>query len=122
MQGLDRHGLVLFAGSFSKVLFPSIRLGYLVLPSDLVERVATMKSVANRFVPLLEQAVLSDFISEGHFGRHVRRMRQVCAERLAVLLESTRQSLAGLFDPRVQDWVAEGGQAPFQERSSVASI
>jgi GntR family transcriptional regulator/MocR family aminotransferase len=98
MQGLDRHGLVLFAGSFSKVLFPSIRLGYLVLPTDLVERAAAVKSVANRFAPLLEQAVLSDFITEGHFGRHVRRMRQVYAERLAVLMESTRQSLAGFLE------------------------
>jgi GntR family transcriptional regulator/MocR family aminotransferase len=98
LQGLDRDGLVLFAGSFSKVLFPSIRLGYLVLPSDLVERAAAMKSVANRFAPLLEQAVLSDFITEGHFGRHVRRMRRVYAERLAVLLESARQSLAGLLE------------------------
>jgi len=97
MQGLDRHGVVLFAGSISKVLFPSIRLGYLVLPTDLVERAAAVKSVANRFAPLLEQAVLSDFMSEGHFGRHVRRMRQAYAERLAVLLESARQSLAGLL-------------------------
>ena len=98
LQGLDRHGVVLFAGSFSKVLFPSIRLGYLVLPPDLVDRVAALKSVANRFAPVLEQAVLSDFITEGHFGRHVRRMRQVYAERLAVLLEHARQSLAGLLD------------------------
>jgi len=98
MQGLDRHGVVLFAGSFSKVLFPSIRLGYLVLPTDLVERTAAMKSVANRFAPVLDQAVLCDFMTEGHFGRHVRRMRQAYAERLAVLLESARQSLAGLLE------------------------
>ncbi len=69
-----------------------------MLPTDLVERVAAMKSVANRFAPVLEQAVLSDFMTEGHFGRHVRRMRQAYAERLAVLLESTQQSLAGLFE------------------------
>ncbi len=98
MQGLDRHGVVLFAGSFSKVLVPSIRLGYLVVPTDLVERLAAMKSVANRFAPVLEQAVLSDFMTEGHFGRHVRRMRQAYAERLAVLLEITQQSLAGLLE------------------------
>ena len=98
MQGLDRHGVVLFAGSFSKVLFPSIRLGYLVLPSDLVERTAAMKSVANRFAPVLDQAVLCDFMTEGHFGRHVRRMRQAYAERLAVLLECAPQSLAGLLE------------------------
>jgi GntR family transcriptional regulator/MocR family aminotransferase len=98
MQGLDRHGVVLFAGSFSKVLFPSIRLGYLVLPTDLVGRASALKSVANRFAPVLEQAVLCDFMTEGHFGRHVRRMRQAYAERLVVLLESARQSLAGLLE------------------------
>ena len=58
LQGLDRHGLVLYAGSFSKVLFPSIRLGYLVVPQDLVDRVSALKSVASRFAPLLDQAVL----------------------------------------------------------------
>lgn len=70
----------------------------LVLPTDLVERTAAMKSVANRFAPVLDQAVLCDFMTEGHFGRHVRRMRQAYAERLAVLLESARQSLAGLLE------------------------
>jgi GntR family transcriptional regulator/MocR family aminotransferase len=98
LQGLDRHGVVLFAGSFSKVLYPSIRLGYLVVPKDLVDRVSALKSIANRFAPVLEQATLSDFITEGHFGRHVRRMREVYAERLGVLLESGRQTLAGLLD------------------------
>jgi GntR family transcriptional regulator / MocR family aminotransferase len=98
LQGLDRHGVVLFAGSFSKVLFPSIRLGYLVVPPDLVERVSALKSITNRFPPVLEQAALCDFITEGHFGRHVRRMRQVYAERLSVLLESARQSLDGLLE------------------------
>jgi GntR family transcriptional regulator/MocR family aminotransferase len=98
LQGLDRHGVVLFAGSFSKVLFPSIRLGYLAVPPDLVDRISALKSVANRFAPVLEQATLSDFITDGHFGRHVRRMREVYAERLGVLLESGRQMLAGMLD------------------------
>jgi len=98
MQGLDRDGLVLLAGSFSKVLFPSLRLGYLVIPSDLQHHFAANLSVTSRHAPLLEQAVLCDFISEGHFGRHLRRMRQIYAERLSVLLESARQKLAGLLD------------------------
>ncbi len=98
LQGLDRHGLVLYAGSFSKVLFPSIRLGYVVVPQDLVDRVSALKSVASRFAPLLDQAVLTDFITEGHFSRHVRRMRAVYAERLSVLVESARQSLGGLLE------------------------
>ena len=98
LQGLDRNGLVLFAGSFSKVLFPSLRLGYLVVPPDLVSKVGATKSVTSRHPPLLEQAVLCDFITEGHFGRHLRRMREVYAERLSVLLESARERLAGLLE------------------------
>jgi GntR family transcriptional regulator / MocR family aminotransferase len=98
LQGLDRHGLVVFAGSFSKVLFPSIRLGYLVIPPDLVDRVAAMKSAASRYQPLLDQAVLCEFMTEGHFGRHVRRMREVYGARLAVLLDHARQRLTGLLE------------------------
>jgi GntR family transcriptional regulator/MocR family aminotransferase len=98
LHGLDDGGHVLFAGSFSKVLFPSLRLGYLVVPVDLVERFAAAKSVASRHPPLLEQAVLCDFIAEGHFARHLRRMRQVYAERLGALLDGARRHLAGLLE------------------------
>jgi len=98
LQGLDRHGVVCFSGTFSKVLFPSLRLGYLVVPPDLVERVAAAKSVMSRHAPLLDQAVLCDFITEGHFGRHIRRMREVYAERLGVLLSEGRRQLAGAVE------------------------
>jgi GntR family transcriptional regulator/MocR family aminotransferase len=98
LQGIDRNGRVLFAGSFSKVLFPSLRLGYLVIPLDLVDYFAATQSVTNRHASLLEQAVVCDFITEGHFGRHVRRMREAYAERLSVLLESARERLAGLLE------------------------
>jgi GntR family transcriptional regulator / MocR family aminotransferase len=98
LQGLDRHGVVCFAGTFSKVLFPALRLGYLVVPPDLVDRVAAAKSVVSRHAPLLDQAVLCDFIADGHFGRHLRRMREVYAERLATLLEEGRARLAGLVE------------------------
>jgi GntR family transcriptional regulator/MocR family aminotransferase len=98
LQGLDRNGSVLFAGSFSKVLFPSLRLGYLVIPPDLVDYFAATKSVTTRHTQLLDQAVLCDFITEGHFGRHLRRMRATYAERLSVLLQSARERLAGLLD------------------------
>jgi len=98
LQGFDRNGLVIFAGSFSKVLFPSLRLGYLVIPPDLTEFFAAAISLTTRHAPVLEQAVLCDFITEGHFGRHLRRMREVYAERLSVLLESAREKLAGLLE------------------------
>jgi GntR family transcriptional regulator/MocR family aminotransferase len=98
LQGLDHSGCVLYAGSFSKVLFPSLRLAYLVVPIDLVDRLAAAKSLTTRHSPVLDQAVLCEFITEGHFGRHVRRMRELYATRLCALLESARQELAGLME------------------------
>ncbi|HMA40604.1 MAG TPA: PLP-dependent aminotransferase family protein [Gemmatimonadales bacterium] len=98
LQGLDRDGRVLFAGSFSKVLFPSLRLGYLLVPEGLVDAVAATLSISTRHAPVLEQAVLCDFITQGHFGRHIRRMREVYAERRAVLLEEVERQLGGLLE------------------------
>jgi GntR family transcriptional regulator/MocR family aminotransferase len=98
LQGLDRHGVVLFAGSFSKVLFPALRLGYLVVPEDLVERFTAAKSILNRHAPLLEQTVLCDFLEGGHFGRHLRRMRELYSERLGILLELGRRHLTGAVE------------------------
>jgi len=94
MQGLDRSGVVIFAGSFSAVLFPSLRLGYLVVPEEMVDIFAAAESVSTHHPPLLEQAILCDFITEGHFARHIRRMREIYAERLAVLLECAQEKLA----------------------------
>lgn len=94
LQGLDRSGVVIFAGSFTAVLFPSLRLGYLVVPSDMVDTFAAAESVSTHHPPLLEQAILCDFIAEGHFARHIRRMRELYAERLAVLLEGARERLS----------------------------
>jgi GntR family transcriptional regulator/MocR family aminotransferase len=98
LQGLARDGQVLFAGSFSKVLFPSLRLGYLVVPPGLVDAVAGARSITTRHAPLPDQAVLADFIEAGHFGRHVRRMRGIYAERLGVLMDAARKELAGRIE------------------------
>jgi len=98
LQGLDDHGSVLYAGSFSKVLFPSLRLGYIVVPFGLLQHFEIMLSLTARHAPLLNQLVLADFIIEGHFGRHLRRMREIYAERLAVLLEESELKLAGLLE------------------------
>src|SRR5581483_6011074 len=98
LQGLDRAGVVIFAGSCSAVLFPALRLGYLVVPPDMVDVFAAAESVSTHHPPLLEQAVLCDFIAEGHFARHIRRMRELYAERLAVLLEGAREKLSGVLE------------------------
>ena len=98
LQGLDRGGSVIYAGSFSKVLFPALRLGYIVVPPGLLAGFEAVLSLTSRHAPMLEQLVLSDFIHEGHFARHVRRMRQIYAERLGVLLEEARKRLDGLLE------------------------
>jgi GntR family transcriptional regulator / MocR family aminotransferase len=98
LQGLDRAAVVIFAGSFTDVLFPALRLAYLVVPADMVDIFAAAESVSTHHPPLIDQAILCDFISEGHFARHVRRMRELYAERLSVLLDSSRERLAGLLE------------------------
>ena len=125
LQGLDRHGIVLFAGSFSKVLFPSLRLGYLVVPPDLIDVVTATLSITSRHAPLIDQAILSDFVAEGHFARHVRRMREIYAERLSVLLDSARERLTGLLDIRGLEaglqtaaWLAPGLDAQIAARAA----
>ncbi|HET9156652.1 MAG TPA: PLP-dependent aminotransferase family protein [Myxococcaceae bacterium] len=93
LQGLEPDAPVVLAGSFGKVLFPALRLGYLVIPAGLVERVAALRSATVRHPPVLDQAVLAAFIEEGHLARHVRRMREVYAERRAALYEAAERRL-----------------------------
>ncbi|HET8845133.1 MAG TPA: PLP-dependent aminotransferase family protein [Ktedonobacteraceae bacterium] len=98
LQGLDTHGQVIYIGSFSKVLFPALRLGYLVLPSALVEPFLAMQALCGRSAPTLEQAIVADFIAEGHFLRHLRRMRALYAQRQQILLEAVHQELHGTIE------------------------
>jgi GntR family transcriptional regulator / MocR family aminotransferase len=90
LQGLDRNSRVVYIGTFSKVLFPSLRVGYLVIPEDLVERFLAARFAIEISPATFPQAVLADFISEGHFARHIRRMRSIYAERRNVLIENLR--------------------------------
>ena len=88
IQGLDTEQRVLYIGTFSKVLFPSLRLGYLIVPESLVTASAAIKFLSDRHAPLFDQEILCQFISGGHFERHVRRSRARNAARRAAMLEA----------------------------------
>ncbi len=88
VQGLDRNGRVIYVGTFSKVLFPALRLSYMVLPRPLVQPILSAKWLTDRHTSTLEQEMLTDFIREGHFERHLRRSRTRNAALRAVLLDA----------------------------------
>jgi GntR family transcriptional regulator / MocR family aminotransferase len=85
LQGMDQHGRVLYLGTFSKVMYPGIRLGYMVIPPQLVEAFKNGLYELQRPGQVMIQAALADFIEEGHFASHIRRMRQTYAERRRLL-------------------------------------
>jgi GntR family transcriptional regulator/MocR family aminotransferase len=98
LQGLDRDSRVLYVGTFSKVLYPALRVGYLVLPADLVARFAALRAATDDFPPTFQQSVLADFIREGHFARHLRRMRALYRERREALVDAMGRELGGALD------------------------
>lgn len=98
LQGLDRYGRVIYLGTFSKLLAPTLRIGYFVLPPELVDVISTASSLITRHPPALEQIVLTDFIAQGHLARHIRRMRTIYIERQADLIEAAERELAGVLE------------------------
>jgi GntR family transcriptional regulator/MocR family aminotransferase len=99
IQGLDRAGKVLYVGTFSTVLFPPLRVGYIVLPPGLVEPFVMAKWLADRQTPTLEQLALTDFLEEGHFERHLRRMRRLVSARQEALRAAIDLHLGALVQP-----------------------
>ena len=100
LQGLDRDSRVLYVGTFSKVLFPSLRLGYLVLPQDLIARFVAVRDATDIFPPTFLQTVLADFLREGHFARHLRKTRALYSERRGALVDAIRAQLGGVLEVR----------------------
>ena len=98
MQGLDREGRVIYVGTFSRTIFPALRIGYLIAPRTLVCALSAAKWLCDRHTATLEQETLAEFIATGAYERHLRRSRRVNALRRRVLLESIAKYLESRVD------------------------
>jgi GntR family transcriptional regulator/MocR family aminotransferase len=130
LQGLDGHGRVIYIGTFSKVMFPSLRIGYMVVPPDLVDAFVSARAIVDRHPPTVEQAALARFMTDGHLARHIRRMRTLYEERQQMLLGAGRRELRGLIDLQPADtgmhvvgWLSAGADdAAIARRCSAAGV
>jgi GntR family transcriptional regulator/MocR family aminotransferase len=93
LQGLDNAGRVIYVGTFSKTLFPSLRIAYVILPASLMQPMVTSRSLYDGHVAQLSQAVTADFLTQGHFASHLRLMRQLYRSRRDLLLELIQKRL-----------------------------
>jgi len=109
VQGLDPHERTIYIGTFTKSLFPGLRIGYMILPPQLVAPMTVARTLLDGHSAPLPQLTLARFIEGGHFGAHVRTMRAVYAERRDVLARLVRRHLAEFVEPRVP---AGGMQMP----------
>lgn len=115
LQGLDRNRRVLYVGTFSKTVFPGLRLGCLVVPPDLIDIFTAARTLIDLHAPLTDQMVLADFIAEGHFERHVRRMRTLYHERQCALIEEVQKRMGDFLEASRSDagmhvvaWLSKG--------------
>jgi GntR family transcriptional regulator/MocR family aminotransferase len=95
LHGIDADGRVIYVGSFSKTLFPALRIGYLIVPADLVDAVRAARRATDIHVPTLDQAVVAEFIEAGDYERHLRRMRQEYRGRRDALLAAAQRHCGG---------------------------
>lgn len=98
LKSIDRAGLVIYVGTFSKSLFPALRLGFMLVPPSLVETFNRVFASFAQGVPTSVQATVAAFIEEGFFATHIRRMRRIYQERHAMLREAAERELSGLLD------------------------
>jgi GntR family transcriptional regulator / MocR family aminotransferase len=103
LQGLDRAGRVIYAGTMSKILYPSLRLGYLLVPRPLADAVAKLRTAMDQHSPTIDQATLARFITEGFYLSHVRRMRKIYSERREVFIEQFNKLLGDRFSLQIAD-------------------
>jgi GntR family transcriptional regulator/MocR family aminotransferase len=112
LQGLDTDDRVIYIGTFSKVLFPALRMGYLVLPKDLIATFRVVRDAVDIFPPVLYQRALTDFIRDGGFARHIRRMRTLYAVRRQRMITALERSCRG--------WPAPGRTAAEEHRRHIS--
>jgi len=98
LRSLDRAGRVIYIGTFSKVLFPALRLGYVIVPPSIVDAFRKQALIAGLGAPRLDQAALADFFEQGHFARHIRRMRRIYGERRSAFADLLRERIGGLLE------------------------
>jgi GntR family transcriptional regulator / MocR family aminotransferase len=97
LQNLDKTERVIYVGTFSKTIFPALRLGCMVVPKNLIEIFRAARNLCDCHSPIFEQAILADFIAEGHFARHLRRMRTLYEKRQHFLVAEAEKYLRGLL-------------------------
>ena len=125
LQGLDRAGRVIYLGTFSKLVFPALRLGYAVLPEDLVRPFTAARHLADRQSSSLLQAIMAEFMLGGHFARHLKLMRQVYAERQQFLIDEAARRLGGRLAMRPQGcgmYLTAGLPAGWSDRAVAARL
>jgi len=98
LQGLDNAGRVIYAGTMSKILYPSLRLGFLIAPPQLVDTLVKVRAVMDQHSPAIDQATLARFITEGFFLSHVKRIRELYAQRRVFFIEQFQKWLGDYFD------------------------
>jgi GntR family transcriptional regulator/MocR family aminotransferase len=119
LQGLDDAGCTVYVGTFSKTMFPGLRIGFLVAPAALVDTIAAARS-SSAPAAALDQAALAAFIADGQFARHVRRMRVAYRERSEALVDALHAECGGALEPHpsetgMQLWAAL--HAPCSDRA-----
>jgi GntR family transcriptional regulator / MocR family aminotransferase len=130
LQNLDRTGCVIYCNSLSRMLFSSLRLGFLILPPAFIAPAAAALSITQRYQPTMDQDTLTDFIAHGHFDRHTQRMRELYTERHEALLAAAGTELDGLLQlcasqvgSQVIGWLTPGtNEAEVWRRASARDI
>lgn len=119
LKGLDDKGRVIYTGTFSKVLFPALRLGYMVLPSvEMAKQFKLVKSTIDRQNPVIDQAIVAQFMQEGHFARHLRKMRTLYKKQQDELVALLKKHLGAYLEVDACDtgmhliaWMLQSGNA-----------